>query len=189
MTPRGERGFTMVEALLALALLALVVSLLGSFMVDGLRRNRTEQKQVAVQDAARTVMDVTVRALRSAGWDPENTGLTPVTLDATGTWIETRADLDPDGSVDPDETLRIRHVANRVELRRTPTGAFDLLGANITNDEDADGTAEPMFTADSVTNPTRITVKVTARSAEPDVESGRYAQYTLVSTVHLRNAK
>jgi len=43
-----------------------------------------------------------------------------------------------------------------------------------------------MFVADSMTNPTKITVRITARSPVPDPRSGQYIRYTVSSEIVLR---
>ena len=63
-----------------------------------------------------------------------------------------------------------------------------VLADTITNDADGDGVAETMFVPDATTHPTRIMVRITARSPAPDPRSGRYIRYTVSSDVVLRKA-
>ena len=74
---------------------------------------------------------------------------------------------------DSGERITIRHIADRVEWRRTngPSDPFEIVGVHISNDADGNGTTEPMFTADA-TPPTRITVQITAESPVPDIATG-----------------
>ena len=79
-------------------------------------------------------------------------------------------------------------MGDRVEWRRfadtnTP---FQTIGVHITNDEDGDGTVEPMFTPDNAAKPTRILVKITGQSASPDLTTGTFIRYTVSSEVLLR---
>lgn len=134
-----------------------------------------------------------VQKLRSAGWDPLNAGLTTVNLDPDLTddvsEIEVFADLDEDGATtSPDEQITIRHSGEQITWRRTgdPSDPFLVLATHITNDANGDGTPEPMFVPDSTTNPTRITVRVTAQSPDPDLGTGEFIRFTVSSDVVLR---
>ena len=82
----------------------------------------------------------------------------------------------------------IRHQNGRVEWRSTNnvSAPFTIMAANISNDADGDGTIEPMFVPDSTTDPTRVTVQVTAEAPMPDPLSGEAIRYTVSSDVVLR---
>src|SRR5262249_2854556 len=126
-------------------------------------------------------------------WDPKNIGFAAVALDPTPTgpdnYIEIFADLNEDGdTLDYGEDVTIRQHARHLRGRRTwdtpqplPTDADD-----ITGDADGDGVEEPLFTPDSTTNPTKITVTITARSEVPDPRNGQYLRYTISADVVLR---
>ena len=81
------------------------------------------------------------------------------------------------------------NVDDRVEWRRSSDTSqpFDVLAVNISNDEDGDGTAEPMFVANSTTDPSRILVRLTAQSPVPDPKTGQRIRFTVASEVVLRN--
>ncbi len=72
--------------------------------------------------------------------------------------------------------------------RRSPTDPYIVLARDITNDSDGDGIAEPMFVPDSAVDPTRITVRITARSPVPDPRSGGFVRYTVSTDVVLRSS-
>ena len=177
------------------AILLLVAGGLATMMIDNSRLNRSQQMTSEVRANAQNCLTLVVQKLRSAGWDPLNAGFAPVALDPNLgdaiSQIEVFADRNLDGdSGDPDEQILIRHNAGRVEWRPTadPTAPFVVLATNITNDADGDGTIEPMFQPDSLTSPTRITVTVTARSADPDPLSGEFVTFTASTDVTLRGA-
>jgi hypothetical protein len=159
---------------------------------------------MAVQSNARNCLALVVERMRSAGWDPQNAGLPVVTLDPLGTdgnpadgvdnvevYADLNADAETDGAAsadDEEEQILIRHVADAVEWRLTPAAGFVVLARGVTNDADGDGLAEPMFVADDAAAPERITVRVTARSAVPDPQSGEFIRYTVSSDVALRKS-
>jgi hypothetical protein len=132
-----------------------------------------------------------VGKLRSAGWDPMSAGIQVVQLDTDPgdgiDEIEAFADLDADGDTDgPDEQVLIRHVADRIEWRRSAGGSFEILPVGMSNDSDGDGNPEPMFVPDSTTDPTRVVVQVTAESTEPDPVSHEPVRFTVASEVVFR---
>jgi hypothetical protein len=97
--------------------------------------------------------------------------------------------VDGDGTTDQaKEQMLIRHQNGRVEWRSTNnvSAPFTIMAANISNDADGDGNIEPMFVPDSYSDPTRVTVQVTAEAPMPDPLSGEAIRYTVSSDVVLR---
>lgn len=186
-------GFSILELLVSLAIFSMAMGGLAVLLVQNSQINRTEQLSTEAQANARNCLSMVVQVLRSAGWDPKNSGLAAVTLDATPldpvNTIEVFADLNEDGDTsDADEDVLIRHTGNQIDWRKTSDvlQPFVVLADNISNDANGDSVVEPMFVADSVTNPARITVQITARSATPDPRTGNYLRYTVRSEVVLR---
>ena len=188
---RAESGFTLVELLVSLALLSMVLGGVAGLLVQNSRINRAEQMSAEVQSNARNCLSMIVQTLRTAGWDPRNAGFAAVALDPsptnTNNYIEVFADLNEDGDAsDAGEDVIIRWAVDRIEWRTDPSQPYVTLSDSISNDADGDGTAETMFVPDSMTNPTRITVRITARSPVPDPRTGQFIRYTVSSEVVLR---
>ncbi len=181
-------GFTLVELLVSLALFALATAALAGMMIQASRVNKAHQLRTDVQSNASSCLALVLQDLRNAGWDPMNVGLDSVRMPATQSdSIEIFADINEDGDVDdPDETVEIRRVADRLEWRRSVGGAWETLALNITNDADGDGTAEPMFESDATLNPSRVTVRITARSPIRNLRSGDYVRHTAAARVAIR---
>jgi hypothetical protein len=100
-------------------------------------------------------------------------------------------DGETDGSVtddDDNEQILIRHAGDRLEWQPKPGAGYVTLVAGITNDADGDGVAEPLFVPDSASDPSRMIVRVTAESPNPDPVTGEIRRYTVVSEVALRKA-
>jgi Tfp pilus assembly protein PilW len=180
--------------LVATALAMVVMVIVGGTIVQNSRVNKSQQLSVAMQSDARACLALITARLRSAGWDPTSAGIAVVQLDSTPgdgiDEIEVFADLDGDGDTDGvDEQVRIRHVSasNRIEWRRSATGAYDILAMGITNDADGNGTEEPMFVADSTTNPRYVEVRITAESVEPDPITRMPLRFSIASQIALRN--
>ncbi len=188
-----EGGFTLVEMLVSLTLLSMVFGGIAALMIQNSQINRTEQMSAEVQSNARNCLSMIVQVLRTAGWDPKNAGFAAVGLDPSPTnstnYIEVFADLNEDGDTnDANEDVTIRWATDTIEWRTTSdtTQPYVTLADSISNDADGDGTPETMFVADSMSNPTRITVRITARSPVPDPRTGQYIRYTVSSEVVLR---
>ena len=185
------RGFTIVELLVSLAVFSMAMASISGLLVQNSKINKAQQMTSDMQADARNCLSMIVQRLRTAGWDPLNNGFSPLVLDADPTdsvsYIEVFADLEEDGDTDdPDEAVLIRHTGDRIEWRRTTSGPYEVLAVDISNDADGDGNPEPMFVPDSTTNPTQITVRITAQSPVPDPSSGNYIRYTMSSVVFLR---
>ncbi len=201
---RGSAGFTLVEALLGIVLLTVVLTGIGGLMLDSARLNSSQQMKARVLANARTTLSLVVQRLRGAGWDPQNSGIQTVVLDPLGidadlsdgvdnlvTFADLNADSETDGTVtddDDNEQVLIRHNGDRIEWQTKPGNAFIALAVNISNDSDGDGTIEPMFVPNSVSNPSRITVRVTAVSPAPDPVTKNLIRYTVESDVVLRKS-
>jgi len=190
----GAAGFSLVELLVSLAVFSVVMVMMANQLIQNSQINKATQLRTEVQSTARTTLSLIVNSLRTAGWDPTDTGFAAVALDPDPTdaidLIELFADLNADGDVDDaDESITIRHVNDRIEWRRTndPKAPFEVLGALITNDADADGTREPLFVPDNTVSPNRITVQITAESPVADPRTGQFFRYTVSSVVILRN--
>ena len=190
---RREAGFSMVEMAVSLALFCLAMGGISGLLIQNSQVNRTEQMLAEVQGNARNTLSMIVQVLRSTGWDPMNTGMMTVVLDPlpndSVNYIEVLADLNEDGDTeDPNERILIRHINNQVEWRTSSdvSQPYEILADNITNDSDGDGVVETMFVPDSLTDPTRVTVRITARSPTIDPRRGDYLRYTISSEVSLR---
>lgn len=193
---KGEAGFSMLEMLISLAVMSLAMGGLATLLIQNSRINKQQQMTAEVQANARNCLSLIVQRMRSAGWNPSNAvGISTLTLDTDlgddDSEIEIFADLNADGDTDEDdEQVFVRHdaSANRILWRRNNTlsTAFNTVAVNISNDADGDGTVEPMFTPNSVTNPTTITIQITAISPVVDPISRDFIRYTVSSDVVIR---
>jgi general secretion pathway protein I len=59
-TERSDAGFTLIEALVALALVAVVIVAIGSLMATSMRGVRTFEQHVALVQAARTALTTAI---------------------------------------------------------------------------------------------------------------------------------
>lgn len=193
MKHTNERGFSLVEMLVGLVVAGLVGIAIATVLLHNSRINRSQQMSTAVQNNARSSMDLVVSRLRSAGWDPMNADINVVNTDPDlsddVSQIEMFADFDEDKLTSSSgEQVTIRHIGDRIEWRLTDdvSSPFQVVSIGITNDADGDGVIEPMFQPDDPTDPSVITVQITARSPVPDPRNGEFIRYTLRNEVTLR---
>ncbi len=190
---RHERGFSLVELMISMLVLLAIMAGLFGMLIENSRINKSKRMTMEAQANARSTLSLVVQKLRSAGWDPMNAGIPSLTLDPdlsdAVSQIEIFADLDMDGDTDEErEQILIRHQNGQVEWRSSNdvSAPFAVMAVNISNDADGDGVAEPMFVPDSTTDPTRITVRVTAQSPMHDPLTGDFIRYSVASDVILR---
>ena len=188
---KTQSGFTLVELLVGATIVLLIMGGVAGVLIQNSRLNKSQHIRATLQSDVRSCVAMIVQKLRSAGWDPAQAAFAPVVLDSNPgdgiSEIEVFADLDGDGDTDSaDEHVLIRHIADRIEWRRATTGSFEILAVDISNDADGDGTVEPLFVPDSVSDPTRVLVRVTAESPIPDPVTGQPLRYTVSSDVALR---
>jgi prepilin-type N-terminal cleavage/methylation domain-containing protein len=191
MKRHAEAGFTLMELMVSLAVFSLAATGLASMLVSNAKLNKSQQMTITAQADARNCVSMIEQALRTAGWDPKNTGLTGILLQspaqASDNWIEIVSDLDEDSATSSaGEDITIRKNGTTLEWKTSTGGSYTTLSPNITNDADGDGVAELMFTPDSTSNPRRVTVRITARSAAPDPRSGQYIRATVSTDIVLR---
>ena len=189
--PGNERGFTVLEALIASAILLSAMAAIGGMLLQSSRWGRSQQLAASSRSDAQSCLMMILGKLRTAGWDPMSAGIQVVQLDTNLgdniSEIETFADLDADGDTDGvNEQVLIRHVGDIIEWRRSASGSFETLAVGISNDSDGDGTPEPMFVPDSTTDPTRVVVQITAESPEPDPVTQAPMRVTVSSEVVFR---
>ena len=190
-TDRQQRGFTLVEMLVSLAVLSLAIGAIAPLLLDSSRVNRSQQMTMTVQADARNCLELVTSIIRSSGWDPRKTGFAALTLNASdpasADHIEVFADLNEDGdTADDGEDVLVQLSGKQLQWRKSTGGTLVVLADDVTNDANGDGTAELMFTPDSATAPTKITVKMTTQSAARDPRSGQFIRYTVSDVVALR---
>jgi Tfp pilus assembly protein PilW len=177
--------------LISLAILSLAIGAIAPLLLDSARVNRSQQMTMTIQADARNCLELVTSVIRSSGWDPRKTGFAALTLNASdpasADHIEVFADLNEDGdTADDGEDVLVQLSGKQLQWRKSTGGTLVVLADDVTNDANGDGTAELMFTPDSATAPTKITVKITTQSASRDPRSGQFIRYTVSDVVALR---
>ena len=111
------RGFTIVELLVAMAIVGLVLGAMYAVFTSSNRSYHTQDRVVDTQQGLRVGIDFLIRDIRLAGLDPEETGLFTIE-DATTTLIQFTTDLNMDGDIDEDNRERVAYQFSGTELQR-----------------------------------------------------------------------
>ncbi|HTM89884.1 MAG TPA: prepilin-type N-terminal cleavage/methylation domain-containing protein [Terriglobales bacterium] len=110
---QGQRGFSLMEMLIVVAVLSLVMGAIFSTILDGMKKYRLEENRVNTTQESREFLDQIVRDLHSAGYpglkmftpsaltapaiNNSNVASGLVAVSATDIWFE--GDIDDSGSV------------------------------------------------------------------------------------------
>jgi len=181
----GQRGFTLAELLVALAMLGLVLA--GVFMLQqqGQLSYMIGAAKVEAQQNARTALELMSTELRTAqslttttGCDAGSSDITFVTWDDLGTQT---------GCALPGCWVAVRYRLNGANLERTYNGVLTVLIAGVGN------LSFQCFTADNTATATAANVRnilITIQTRPEDASasySSTYQQMKAETRVRLRN--
>ncbi len=184
-----QAGVTLVELLIALAIVGVVMGGLTRMLATQ-RQVYTVQEQVAVMtQQAQTAMELLSREIRAAGSNPTGAAFTPVTYSATQ--LELRSDRNGNGTTnDTNEHIIYAYDAANRRITRDAGAGVETVAEDIAvfifAYLDSAGAAT---TVNSAIRQIRITI--TARTAAPDphyTTNNGYRTSRLSSVIALRNA-
>ncbi len=200
-----SRGFTLIEMIVASAVLVLIAGALSSILAQSQHSYQSQQYILEVTQEARAAMDQVCAYLRQAGNDPEDylkdNSIPPIELlgtdhirinsDITGSVPATGGDPleatgDPDGSLDNlYERVELRYYPSLENLRLDIGHGSEVLAENLTFDLtffDINGN-ETAVENDIV----RVRVEMVAETEDIDLQTGKIHSITLESEVMLRS--
>ena len=121
-----QRGFTLAELLVAIAVVGLIMTGLLTFMMTGNQTYLTGSNQIEAQQAARVALARMVREIRGAGYNPTGAACPPskncpiggaTGLDnLTATALMIQNDTNNNGTFEPTE--RVLYTLNGTDLQR-----------------------------------------------------------------------
>ncbi len=133
-----EQGFTLVEVLIALALTVVTVGGIYGIYLSQVQGQVVREDQLDMQQHARVAMDLIIRELRMAGYDPQHVNQDKNLLnDFDGityhsTHLVVKADLNGNGApTDSNESIRFSHDPATFTLRRDTGGGRQPLAEHI----------------------------------------------------------
>jgi type IV pilus assembly protein PilW len=136
-----NRGFTLVELLVALAISSIIMAIIYATYQAQLRTQLTQQQVVEMQQNARAAMFAIEREIRLAGYDPTDSGFPQITSAQTGSItftmdINNGADDDLDGIVDELDERGMPNVDGDINDN------LEQITYRLSNDAGGDGIAD-----------------------------------------------
>ncbi|WP_447970278.1 PilW family protein [Nitrospira sp. M1] len=193
---KKDQGFTLIEVVITLALSVVTVGTIYTVYSSQVRAQVARDDTLDMQQHARAAMDVVVRELKMAGYDPRhvNQDTNPVN-DFDGivyhpTQLHIKADLNGNGSpTDSHEFIRYSHDQETLTLRRDTGGGRQPLAEHIESFsiQYFNRNGVPTIDARQIR---QVAVTVKARTARPDQRyslNQGYRTFTLHSRITLRN--
>ena len=174
---RAERGASLVELLVGLALLGLVMAGALTLLAGGLEAWQWGMARVDAQQAARAGLERMAGELRLAGYDPRGAGLAAIVV-AEPDRVVLQHDLNASGVIDPTRE-RVSYLVRGGVLRRDAGGGAQPLAEGVRalsllyRDEAGTATTDP-----AAVRSVRIRLEVGARAPT----------LTLETEIGLRNA-
>ena len=184
-----ERGFTIVELLIALTIGLIVLAALVSVFIQ---QRKTYDVQVQITEmiqSARAAMDMMSREIRMAAYDPTGAGFDGIIYNATQ--LQIQADLNGDGNTSSgaNEIITYSYDGTNLKIDRTPglAGTPETFAENIQSFtfDYLDSTGASTTTSADIR---QIRITIVARTAKPDPDyPGGYRTYTLTSLITPKN--
>jgi len=176
---RGQAGHSLVEMLVAMAVMALVMAATLSMLQAGLAASGWGTARIEAQQAVRIALERLARELRDAGYDPTSAGLGAVVVAEPARVVFVR-DLNGNGVIDPTHE-RVTWVlrAGETTLRRDAGAGAQPVAEGVRRfqlsylDDEGAPTSEPARV---------VSVRI-------EIEAGRTGGEAIMATqVLLRNA-
>ncbi len=186
-----SKGFTLVEILIAMAVgLVVLGALYGVFTMQNKTLSNQEQI-VELQQNARAAMDLLTREISMAGYNPTNmSGTSSPRISAATVNSISFVVGDKDGGT-TNITYDVYTSGGVKCLGRTVNGSKQPAVEHIESLNFTyllnDGTETTTPTSAQLDSIVKVKVSVTAKSAKPDVNTGKYLTYTLTSEIVPRN--
>lgn len=201
----SEKGFTIVELLVYIAMLIVVIGALYSILTTNTRSYSSQENKVAMVQDLRATMELITTEVRMAGYDLTGIGGVGFIDDANdnydtdGNSIRFTMDTDGDGAIATSEDINYYLNGSSQLVRREQGDATEqVLAENITalgflyGFEDGDPPGVPNETDADTTNDRddirSVQVSITGRSANVDPITGNWRTKTATSWLVVRNA-
>jgi len=185
---KNERGYTLQELLVAIPLGMLIMTGVMTVFISQSRSYHAQEQLNEMQQNARAAMDIMVREIKMAGYDPTDIPGFDALPTTSATQIRIVANIVDTNNVTTDDNEDITYTydaANNLIQRRDGTGAPETLAENISDlefkylDENGDVTADP----DKIR---QIEIEITAETRNPDPNfsaNGGIREYELDTVV------
>lgn len=188
----NEHGFTLIEVVIGLTICLILMGVTVSiFNVQ--RESYNLQEQVTeMQQNVRATMDMMVREIRMAGYDPTGSGFTGIGTN-TSTFLQILADIDGNGTTTAgsNEEITYRYynandASYPLQIRRDAGIGFETLAENIEACNFLYYTSSGALATSTASSIRQIRITITGRTAKIDPNYG-YSYGTLTALVTPEN--
>ncbi len=182
-----DGGFTIVELMVG-SVISLIVLGIAFSMFNVQRKVFSVQEQRSeMQQNVRAAMDMMVREIRMAGYDPQNTGFVEIAAGtSTATSLQLSADLDGSGGIVGSETITYSYDDINDQIDRDIGGGFQPFAENIASMSFSYFDAGDSVTA-TAADIRKIQIQITGRTANIDPRTGDFEFGTQTSFVFPKN--
>jgi prepilin-type N-terminal cleavage/methylation domain-containing protein len=142
---RGDAGFTLAEMLVGLAVTGIVMAALFGLLTASQQSVLQGTNQAEAQQNARAVLSRMIDDIRSAGYDPTNSGFSTI-INQTATAFTLQNDWNGNGAIQNNVTTTLSGVARGEQI------TYSLSGTTLSRQESqVDGAALPIAQVQSMT--------------------------------------
>jgi type IV pilus assembly protein PilW len=188
-------GFTLIELMVSMAIgLVILAGIAGTFTLQT-RQNSAEEQIGSMQQNVRAALDLMIREIQMAKYDPAGTSFPSGTYGITysASQLEIKADSSGNGSLDTssgsvEDIIYAYDSANLRITRQLGSGTPQVLADNVTaftfNYYDASGNA--ISSVANSGNIRKVTISITARTAKADPSypsNGGYRTYQISASI------
>lgn len=194
-------GFTLVELLVYMMLFGIVLTAISTLFISNTRSHTSQQNSMEMNQDLRGAMDLMVREIRMAAYDPTDSGLFGFINGGSGTddtdvdSINFTTDYDEDGATGgTNEAINYYlYTSDGIQkLGRNVSGTLNPVAESITalafTYIDANGAViTPPLSAAGLTNIRTVQISITAQTTDPDPLTKQRKTRTMTSRVRVRN--
>jgi type IV pilus assembly protein PilW len=176
---RSSSGFTLMELLVAMTISLVVLAGVAKTFTVQTRQNSAEEQVAQMQQNVRGALDLIVREIQMAKYDPAGTAFPTGTYGVaySASQLQIKADMDSSGALDTATSGSVENIiytydsANlRITRQLGSGGTAQLVADNVTAFTfayyDANGNA--VTSSANSGNIRKVTINITARTAKPD---------------------
>ena len=192
---RGS-GFTLIELLVSMTISLVVLAALAKTFTVQTRQNSAEEQLAQMQQNVRGALDLMIREIEMAKYDPAGTAFPGGTYGVTysASQLEIKSDISDGNGTISTATGSVENIvyaydsANLRITRKLGSGTADILADNITSFTfayyDANGTA--VTSAANSGSIRKVQITIVARTAKPDpgyTANGGYRTYQVSADI------
>ncbi len=188
---KTNRGFTLIELLVAMALGLVVLGAILTVFVSQNQTNAAQQEIAYAQQNVRAAMDLMVREIRNAGYDPLGNGFEVIPL-ATAVSIQIRSDIDVQDGTPDDANEDVTYGVNASDqLERNGTRIVDFVdnlefGYVLEDGTMLDPPGAPL-TATQRDDIRAVIIRLAVRTENPAPDTREFRVRSMETGVRIRN--